>query len=165
VLHWIPLSVAGRLAMMARPEGGDALAPSVDGLATGGVTSLVSLLSSEEVEALQLTQEAARCADQGLAFHRLPIGDFGVPSDEDSFWTLAETLSTDLRAGATVVIHCRAGIGRSSLLAAAVLIAGGRAAAEVFPAIAEARGVRVPETEAQRDWLLTSASRRGASSR
>ena len=52
------------------------------------------------------------------------------------------------------MIHCRAGIGRSSLLAAAVLRVEGRTADEAWQRITEARGLPVPDTDEQRDFLV-----------
>jgi protein-tyrosine phosphatase len=51
-------------------------------------------------------------------------------------------------------IHCRAGIGRSSVIAATILRLGGMEGEAAFDAIERARGLAVPDTEAQRDWLL-----------
>ena len=52
-------------------------------------------------------------------------------------------------------IHCRAGIGRSSLIAACVLVRAGHDVNSAFDTIAKARGVEVPDTEAQRAWVST----------
>jgi protein-tyrosine phosphatase len=57
-----------------------------------------------------------------------------------------------------VAIHCRAGIGRSSLVAAAVLVLKGWIAADALAAIATARRLPVPDTELQRQWVLDFAS-------
>ena len=62
--------------------------------------------------------------------------------------------------GGVIVIHCHGGIGRSSLLAAAVLTLLGSAPVRALETIAAVRGRPVPDTEAQRAWLLRSAARR-----
>jgi protein-tyrosine phosphatase len=52
-----------------------------------------------------------------------------------------------------VAVHCRQGIGRSSLLSAAVLVAAGEDLDKAVNSIRDARGLEVPETTEQRKWL------------
>jgi len=56
--------------------------------------------------------------------------------------------------GKSTAIHCRAGIGRSSLMAAAVLISGGAEAAIALSVIEKARGLPIPDTHVQRAWVM-----------
>ena len=51
-----------------------------------------------------------------------------------------------------MAIHCRSGIGRSSLLAAAVLAAAGVGVNAAFQQIEQARGLSVPDTPEQKTW-------------
>lgn len=62
-------------------------------------------------------------------------------------------LVSELWAGKNIAIHCHAGIGRSSLLAACVMVSEGLTASDAFDHISIARGVQVPETELQRLWV------------
>lgn len=50
-----------------------------------------------------------------------------------------------------IAIHCRAGIGRSSLIAASVMTAYHIPAEEAFSLIETARGFAVPDTQEQKD--------------
>ena len=50
-------------------------------------------------------------------------------------------------------MHCWGGVGRSSLFAAALLVARGTDADTALARIAAARGVPVPETDEQRAWV------------
>jgi hypothetical protein len=59
----------------------------------------------------------------------------------------------DNYAAQGVGLHCRAGIGRSALVAACVLVLMGMAPGTAFDLIGKARGVRVPDTEGQREWV------------
>ena len=76
---------------------------------------------------------------------------------------LAGTIVTRLNEGKAVAVHCRAGIGRSSLIAACVLVLLGFAPGMAFDLIGKARGVKVPDTEGQRDWvdMFREASKTG----
>ena len=63
----------------------------------------------------------------------------------------------DLRGGKAVAIHCRAGIGRSALVAACILVRLGVATTDAFRAIGQARHCPVPDTPEQIDWAVKFA--------
>ncbi|MGJ5045889.1 protein-tyrosine phosphatase family protein [Bradyrhizobium oligotrophicum] len=88
-----------------------------------------------------------------MAFVSFPIPDRGLPETRSAA-QLAGDLAARLTDGARVLVHCRAGIGRSSVIAACVMIRLGVDAAEALERIAAARGVGVPDTEAQRIWVM-----------
>jgi protein-tyrosine phosphatase len=143
----------GRLATMPRPRGNGWLAGEMASLRARGVTDLVSMLTPEEEWALDLTEEPAACAAAGLRFHRHPIPDRGVP-DEPEFGLLLNSLEPILRRGGFVAVHCRGGIGRSSVVAAALLVRLGVTPAEALASISLARGFEIPDTEEQREFIL-----------
>jgi hypothetical protein len=58
-----------------------------------------------------------------------------------------------------VGIYCRQALGRSPLVAAAVLVQRGMTATAAWETVARARGRAVPETEEQRLWLVGFATR------
>jgi protein-tyrosine phosphatase len=157
VTHPVP----GRLATMAHPAGGDRLDDEMATLRTAGVDVLVSLQTATEQAEIGLTGEAAAAARAGIEFRQLPILDMGVP-DVATIEPAISALAEDLVSGRHVVIHCWAGIGRSSTIAAAVLIQLGATAAEACATISAARGMPVPETRAQREWLEEWARARTA---
>lgn len=143
----------GVLATMAHPRGGAWLDEEIAGLANEGIGTLASLLPDAEQAELGLTGEADAAARAGLGFRRLPVPDLHVP-DRAACLALAEELRGRLASGGGVAIHCRAGIGRSSVLAAAVLVLEGTRPERAWQLISDARGVRVPDTDAQRDFIL-----------
>jgi hypothetical protein len=154
-VHWIDRPLAGRLAIMARPRAGDWLEDEISGWRTEGVDVVLSLLEQEEVNELGLQQEAGLCREQGMEFLSFPIPDRGVPESLREAVALARALAREIDRGKAVAIHCRAGIGRSSLVAACALVCLGVDPAAAFEAIGEARGVSVPDTVGQRDWVTT----------
>jgi protein-tyrosine phosphatase len=151
-VYWINLPMAGRLAIMARPRAGDWLDDEISGWRTQGIDIVISLLEQEEVTELGLHREAGLCREQGMEFVSFPIPDRGVPESLRDAMALAQAVSTKIGEGRAVAVHCRAGIGRSSLIAACALVCSGADPAEAFEAIGRARGVRVPDTEGQRAW-------------
>jgi protein-tyrosine phosphatase len=137
---------------MPRPRGGEWLDDELRALRELGVDVLVCLQTPAERAELGLADEPDAAVRAGLEFHALPIVDFGVPDHQETR-PLLDTLAAHLAAGRYIAVHCRAGIGRSSLVAAALLVRLGTPAAQAWEVIAEARGCAVPETEAQRRWL------------
>lgn len=144
----------GALSTMARPHGGQWLQPVMSGLAEAGVSVLVSLLTEFEMAELELAGEPEAAEAAGMAFYHLPTPDRTVP-DRAASLELAEMLRMLLARGAGVAIHCRYGIGRSSTLAAMVLVLEGAAPQQAWELISAARGVTVPDTVAQREAIAS----------
>ena len=82
---------------------------------------LVSLIEEHEFEQLDIRRLPAASEDAGILLDRFPIPDGGVPAAPAEFAVLVERTVRCLRAGKTVVVHCRGGLGRTGLLAAACL--------------------------------------------
>lgn len=145
---------AGRLAIMPRPVPGEWIEDEFAGIAKFGIHSVVSLLEPEEADAIGLSQEASQCARNHLSFVAYPIPDRGLPESIGEFARFTSDLHQQIREGANVVVHCRAGIGRASLVAAGVLIHAGVDPQTALAQISKARGLKVPDTEEQRIWLI-----------
>jgi cyclin-dependent kinase inhibitor 3 len=81
---------------------------------------LLSLLPDDELEAIGVPDLATEVSVHGIEFRRLRVRDGGVPAPEQEAEVLAlvDHLRDQLLAGRTVVLHCRAGYGRSGTLAA-----------------------------------------------
>jgi len=152
-MYWIEKPGPGRLAIAARPRAGDWLADEIAAWRVDGVDQVVSLLEPHEVHDLDLKSEADACALAGIDFRSFPIVDRGVPESKVRTLALVEACKEMLAADRGVLIHCRAGIGRSALIAACVLVSMGDAPDAAFSRIAVARGVEVPDTTVQRDWV------------
>jgi protein-tyrosine phosphatase len=143
----------GVLAITPRPRGGDWLEVDIAALSFQGVNVLVSLLEAEEAFELGLERESASCEINGIEFWTLPVPDLGTPIDSPKFVRAATDLARVLRKGKCIAIHCRQSVGRSGLLAASIAVAAGLGLTDAIEAVSEARGVRVPETPAQLEWL------------
>jgi hypothetical protein len=142
----------GTVSTMAHPPGGALLEPYVRGLRRLGVDVLVSAQTDSERDECFLTDQAAVVAAAGLSFVCVPIEDRTAPLGEEVVAPVAALYSL-YRAGAHVVFHCWAGIGRSSLLAALLLGMDGVQPASAWSLISAARGFPVPDTRQQEEWL------------
>jgi protein-tyrosine phosphatase len=152
-VFWIDIPDRVRLAIMARPRSGDWLEEEIFGWSTEGIDVVVSLLEAEEIDELGLWREEALCVSFGIEFISFPLKDRGVPRSTDRVVDLVAAIVSRLHDGKAVAVHCRAGIGRASLIAACVLVARGSSPELAFDLIAEARGVGVPDTPEQRAWV------------
>lgn len=146
----------GRLSTMAKPRGGDWLEDELKALAFTGVSAVVCLLTDAELTELDLRGEAAAAEAAGVAFVAVPTTDRGLP-DRSVLAAVVPDLAARLERGDHVVAHCRYGIGRSSVVAAAVLVHEGVDPDEAWRLIETARGRPVPDTEEQRAFVASLA--------
>lgn len=152
-LYWIDGPWAGRLAIAARPRGGDWLDDEVRAWRDAGVNVVASLLAPEEADALNLKDEARVSKENDIVYRSFPIPDRGVPESRTTALNLIKSLEEELAQGKTVVVHCRQGLGRSALIAAGLLILGGLEPEEAITRVTIARGCPVPETPEQSNWV------------
>ena len=113
---------------------------------------LVSLLEPHEYELLQIPLLIDRALAHGMETMRVPIKDVSVPKSPRALDGAVGEILSRVAQGATVVIHCRGGIGRSGVLAASCLVATG---VEPDEAIERVRRVRpgAVETHQQEAWV------------
>lgn len=159
----------GCLILTACPGGWGAAAWSRPALAAdlatirrAGAGLLVTLMEAGELAAAGLPPAAFAdgCAALGMAWLHLPIRDMDVPdqSFEQSWQAAGTAIRSQLGSGSAVAIHCRAGLGRTGMIAARLLMEAGMPAR---PAIAAVRGVRpgAIETTAQEAYLAALEGR------
>ena len=156
-IYWIEGPWRGKLAILARPRGEDWLGDEVEGWKRAGVDLVVSLLTSGEESELGLTSEAEIVKRNELTYISFPIADYSVPDSKVPMQQLAAELNDQLSRGACIGVHCRQGIGRSSLVAACVLVTSGESPKRAFQHIKLARGRSVPDTAEQQEWVISFA--------
>jgi len=137
---------------MARPRGGDWLADEMYSLRAIAADLVVCLLTDVERNDLGLADESQAAEYAGLRFKAFPIVDRLTP-ELGPFLRLIEDLVEQLALGSHIVVHCRMGIGRASMVAAAVLMAQGNPTDQSWAAVQAARGLDVPDTPDQRVWV------------
>ena len=152
-VYWIEGSWPGKLAILARPRGEDWLADEIVGLKEAGLDVVVSCLTPTEESELGLSDEAKTVRQHGLTFISFPISDYSVPTSKAETQEVVNELREHLSRGNCIGIHCRQGIGRSSLVAACVLVTSGESAETAFERIQSARGRAVPDTAEQKRWV------------
>ncbi len=148
----------GRLAISARPRGGDWLDEELSAWRRAGIDVIVSLLEPNEAADLDLSHERTSSEAHGIEFFSLPIVDRGAPAPGADVQPLIGELDRRLSCGENIVVHCRQGIGRAALLAIALLIERGHKPSDAIALVSVARRAPVPETADQRAWLESFAA-------
>jgi protein-tyrosine phosphatase len=156
---WVETGTEARVAIVPRPRGNDWLADELSQMKAAGVDVLVSMLQPAEAAELGLSAEAELCAAGGIEFRSFPIPDRETPPSTAAFAEFLKELQAQVHAGRSVAVHCRASIGRSSLLLAALLTAEGLTPDDAFKRLTSARGVQVPDTLDQILWVERFAAR------
>lgn len=154
-VYWVKSFETLRLALMSRPRSGEWLEDEIVGWKAAGIDVVVSLLENGEQEELGLESEGSLCHATGIEFISYPIRDRGTPTSENDFRSLIDFIAARLSEGKGMGIHCRAGIGRTGLVAGCVLGLLGVPTNDIFPLLAHARGVSVPDTEEQKQWVFS----------
>ena len=152
-LHWVDGPWPGKLALSARPRGGDWLPDEMASWQSSGIGTVVSLLTESEATEFELGSEALEARRHQMEFRSFAIADRQVPDARATFQRLLEDLDGELTAGGHVVLHCRQGLGRTGLLAACLLVAKGLDPAAAIERLRLARGATVPETAEQLRWI------------
>lgn len=138
----------GTLCIMPKPDG-RYLPEAVAHFRLLGIDSVVSLLEADEIAKFGLSKEGELCAANHITFLHFPIANSQCPTDAAAFRQLVTTLYQQLQDGKRIAIHCRAGIGRTGVLAACILKQAGYDTASAVQLLSHARGFPVPETDAQ----------------
>jgi protein-tyrosine phosphatase len=142
------------LAIVLCPRGGHALYAELLKLRRAGIDVLVSMLSDDQIDMLELQEEALIARRLGMDFLHHPVPDHHVPGDPRAFRAFVQGLAERLRNGHRIGIHCWGSIGRAPLTTACTLIHLGWKPQAALAAIESARGCEVPETEEQKQWVL-----------
>ena len=80
----------------------------------------------------------------------------GIPSSKIKYLDLVLNLSKKVKAKEKIVIHCRQGIGRTSIIASGILMNLGYSLKESLDLIKNARGMKVPESNSQLEFLKSA---------
>lgn len=156
-VYWVEAPWKGQLAIVPRPRGGDWLDDEISGWRESGIDVVVSFLTPAEEAEFALENEGEVSEAHGIRFLSFPIPDQEVPVSKQAASVLLHDLEQALVEGKTVAVHCRQSVGRSAMIAAALLVAAGEEPRVAFEKIGKARGCKVPETAEQERWVTTLA--------
>ena len=153
-LYWVEGPWKGKLAIAGRPRGNEWLEDEVRSWKADGIDTVVSFLTGDEEIDLGLQEEERLARLNGVGFVAFPVPDRSVPPDFARAIQLIRMIERQLVEGKSVALHCRQGIGRSAVVAGALLVSAGLEPEGALRRLGAARGCAVPETPQQRDWLI-----------
>ena len=141
---------------MAKPVSGEWIEDEFSGISNWGIDRIVSLLEMHEAFEVGLGNEKQLAEQYGMEFVHYPIPDRGLPDSTQDYLAFTKHLYHEAAGGLNTVIHCRAGIGRTGIVAAGVLLHCGFEPQDAIEHISKRRGVAVPDTQEQIDWVVKS---------
>lgn len=153
-IYWLhQFDNLAKIGIMARPRGNDWLEDEINHLKNNGVDILVSLLEKSEIAELGLEDEEKYCLVNNISYINFPIKDRDIPQDKSLLEKFITKTILNIKDGKSVVIHCRMGIGRASIIASSILLNFNIPLNEIIDNITRIRGLKIPDTEEQLVWL------------
>jgi ADP-ribosyl-[dinitrogen reductase] hydrolase len=124
-----------------------------------GADAVICLVEPSELLAMGVPDYADAVNNHGMALFHLPITDMSTPGKafNDAWASRGDELNGLLSGRSRIVVHCAAGLGRSGMFCAELLVRAGWSAKD---AIHKVRSVRpgAIETRAQEDYLSALSS-------
>lgn len=143
----------GTIGMCRMPGAVTDLQTDVQALVDFGATCVLSLTPMNEMTKAGAAAFPDALAACDIAWRHFPIEDFGTPQPaQQADWdALSAELQTRIDQGETVVIHCRAGLGRTGMVALRLMTERG---AQPDDAVTRLRTIRpgTVENQAQFEW-------------
>ena len=157
----LPAGVPGRLWLHSMPGRYEPLDEAWTEARRLGVFSIICLAPLDEIR--EKSPNYARAIEEEqlpCSVRRFPICDYQGPDDDEAFRRLALDIAALLRSDRRVLVHCGAGIGRTRMLAIAILITLGLSATEASNRVkaADAGPERPTQEQALRRFLGPRAS-------
>ncbi|MBN1121787.1 MAG: tyrosine-protein phosphatase [Anaerolineae bacterium] len=153
----LPESIPGRLYLSAMPGYYSLFEDDAQLITDFDIGQVFCLTTFPEIKAKAPEYAAAiRADDLPWDWRGFPVEDFGAPADRKRFLAMARDIADRLREGEYLLIHCMAGIGRTGMLAALVLMVLGMDRTTALARVNAAGGN--PESSAQQAFLIWASS-------
>jgi ADP-ribosyl-[dinitrogen reductase] hydrolase len=153
---WVGLTMApGRTDLGVSGQFDRSLENDLQCLIDLGATTIVPLVTDEELPLIGIPDLFDRARGMGLEVRRFPFHDGGIPSDLEETLTFIDELEARFHRGERLVVHCRGGLGRAGTIGACLRLRMGMDS-EPDGAIASIRELRNPraiETAGQEAFI------------
>ncbi|NCB56718.1 MAG: phosphatase [Gammaproteobacteria bacterium] len=117
------------------------VADSLKSFKDAGAQAVITMMTMAELIEHQADALPSLCADLGMDWYHLPVEDGCAPETPfaEAFAIQKAVLLDLVESGATIVIHCHGGSGRTGLMAAILMLELGYAPAQVKAQIQDLR--------------------------
>ena len=148
-----PISIDGReaIALTECPGRSTPYAESVARIIAWQPTLVISLVEEHEFPSGTAAFQAS-LAESGIRWRHFPIRDYDVPVSAAPWASVSRAARSIIDEGGRVLVHCRAGLGRSGMIAARLLVERGMAPEHAIAKVRAARPGAI-ETQAQERWI------------
>ena len=123
----------------------------LDAVMRWGATAVITLITDEELDGLQVRRLPGAVQDRHMEWWHLPIPDVQPPGPEfERAWEVAgEAIRDRLALGFDVLVHCKGGLGRAGTVAARLLVELGEDCDAAIRKVRKARSRFAIETQEQ----------------
>jgi len=151
----------GRLGICALPGSWNLLEDDLETIADWQADVVVTMTEQREMNGAGVGDLGQRLEAAGIEWHHLPVRDFnGLSGDSADVWeSLSATLHRHLDDGRHVLVHCRAGLGRSGMVVMRLLVERGIPPEQALTRLRTVRPGAV-ETPTQRAWAGDGKAKR-----
>jgi protein-tyrosine phosphatase len=140
-IYYVSSIGQGRLYVMTKPFSVKLINDEFDAIKAFGISRVVSLLKGSETYGAGSIDEIKHCRNRGIVFIQYAAFDRCIPTSSDKFLALVQFLYDELLEGRKTVVYCKAGIGRTGVVATAVLVKYGLTSDHAIKLVSEARRV------------------------
>ncbi len=146
----------GVRVMQPDPGAPKFLEPDLQELADWGANGVVSLIEEKEFRLNNCVELPRRIGEAGMWWLHLPIVDMDIPDQnfEDVWAYDGARIRHALRIGERVILHCYAGLGRTGMIAARILVEMGMDPEMAIKTVRRANSRRI-QTKRQSAFVRT----------
>ena len=144
----------GFLSVLPHPAKEGNLEENIASMKEKGVDVLISFLKYEESYELGLKDQEKHCTNHQVLFLNFPVEDGELPEDKEYAEEFLKDMTSLLKRGKHLALHCKGGRGRTGTFAGALMKISGMDPESIFTTLSEARGAQMPSTDQQKEWAL-----------
>lgn len=135
------------------------LQTDIDEIIQWGANGALCLVEPHELKLNKVEGLPAAIQDAGIWWKHLPIIDMDIPNQEfEDIWAVeGERIRHALRIGERVIIHCYAGLGRTGMIAARILVEFGVNPEQAIREVRRSNRRRI-QTKLQEDFVRSCYS-------